>query len=70
MAYEIIYALLDYKNFLLQNSGDKAHFTALSPAGLWENFLHEPLRYQSWYGGGETIQFPMFPSPCFIFFSC
>lgn len=54
MAYEIIYALLDYKNFLLQNSGDKAHFTALSPAGLWENFLREPLRYQSWYGGGET----------------
>jgi 4-amino-4-deoxy-L-arabinose transferase-like glycosyltransferase len=54
MAYEIIYALVDYKNFLLQNSGDKAHFTALSPPGLWENFLHEPLRYQSWYGGGET----------------
>lgn len=54
MSYEIIYALVDYQNFRLQNSGDKAHFTALSFSGLWDNFIHEPLRYQSWFGGGEA----------------
>lgn len=54
MAYEIIYALVDYQNFLLQNSGDKAHFTALSASGLWENLMREPLRYQSWFAGGES----------------
>ena len=54
MSYEIIYAFVDYPNFLLQNAGDKAHFTALSPSGLWENFMREPLRYQSWFGGGES----------------
>lgn len=54
MSYEIIYALVDYQNFRLQNSGDKAHFTALSLSGLWDNFIHEPLRYQSWFSGGEA----------------
>lgn len=54
MSYEIIYALVDYQNFRLQNSGDKAHFTALSLSGLWDNFIHEPLRYQSWFYGGEA----------------
>ncbi|HXU39995.1 MAG TPA: glycosyltransferase family 39 protein [Blastocatellia bacterium] len=54
MSYEIIYALVDYQNFRLQNSGDKAHFTALSLSGLWDNFTHEPARYQSWFIGGEA----------------
>src|SRR5689334_5750987 len=52
MAYEIIYDLIDYKNFRLQNRGDDLHFRILEPAGWWQNILEERLRYQKWYIGG------------------
>ena len=59
MAYEIVYDLIDYKNFLLQNRGDDVHFRALDAGGLWQNLLEERLRYQKWYGGG--LMFPGLP---------
>jgi 4-amino-4-deoxy-L-arabinose transferase-like glycosyltransferase len=52
MAYEIIYDLIDYKNFGLQNRGDDLHFRILEPQGWWQNILDERLRYQKWYTGG------------------
>jgi 4-amino-4-deoxy-L-arabinose transferase-like glycosyltransferase len=59
MAYEIVYVLLDYRNFLLQNRGDDVHFRILSSGGLWQNLLEERLRYQKWYAGG--LMFPDVP---------
>jgi len=59
MAYEIVYVLFDYKNFLLQNRGDDVHFRILSGGGLWQNLLEERLRYQKWYTGG--LMFPDLP---------
>ena len=59
MAYEIVYVLLDYKNFLLQNRADDVHFRILSSGGLWQNMLEERLRYQKWYAGG--LMFPDVP---------
>ena len=45
MAYEVIYVLIDYKNFVLQNRGDDVHFRVLDAGGLWQNLLEERLRY-------------------------
>jgi 4-amino-4-deoxy-L-arabinose transferase-like glycosyltransferase len=59
MAYEIIYDIVDYKNFLLQNRGDELHFRILSRAGLWQNLVEEQLRYGKWYAG--TAMFPGLP---------
>ncbi len=59
MAYEIIYDLIDYKNFLLQNRGDDVHFRVLDSGGLWQNLLEERLRYLKWYTGG--LMFPGLP---------
>lgn len=56
MAYEIVYDLIDYKNFLLQNRGDDLHFRVLGYAGFWQNLLEEELRYGKWYAGG--LMFP------------
>jgi 4-amino-4-deoxy-L-arabinose transferase-like glycosyltransferase len=44
MAYEIVYDLIDYKNFLLQNREDEVHFRVLDSGGLWQNLLEERLR--------------------------
>ncbi|HXU39997.1 MAG TPA: glycosyltransferase family 39 protein [Blastocatellia bacterium] len=56
MAYEIIYDVIDYKNFLLQNRGDDLHFRVLGYAGFWQNVLEEKTRYAKWYTGG--LMFP------------
>ena len=59
MAYEIVYDLIDYKNFLLQNRGDDVHFRVLTSGGLWQNLLEERSRYLKWYTGG--LMFPGLP---------
>lgn len=59
MAYEIVYDLIDYKNFLLQNRDDDVHFRVLSGGGLWQNLLEERLRYLKWYTG--SVIFPGLP---------
>jgi len=59
MAYEIVYDLIDYKNFILQNRGDDLHFRVLSPGGLWQNLMEERLRYVKWFTGG--LMFPKLP---------
>jgi 4-amino-4-deoxy-L-arabinose transferase-like glycosyltransferase len=48
-AYEIVYDLVDYKNFRLQNRGDNSHFGFLVGWGWWRNLLDEPDRYVAWY---------------------
>jgi 4-amino-4-deoxy-L-arabinose transferase-like glycosyltransferase len=59
MAYEIVYDLIDRKNFLLQNRGDDLHFGVLDSGGLWQNLLEERLRYLKWFTGG--VMFPGLP---------
>jgi 4-amino-4-deoxy-L-arabinose transferase-like glycosyltransferase len=49
MAYEIVYDLIDYKNFRLQNRDDKLHFMLFEPGGLWQNLVGEFGRYRAWY---------------------
>ncbi len=56
MAYEIVYDLIDYKNFQLQNRGDELHFRVLGYSGFWQNLLEEKSRYARWYTGG--LMFP------------
>jgi 4-amino-4-deoxy-L-arabinose transferase-like glycosyltransferase len=48
-AYEIVYDIVDYSNFRLQNRGDNAHFGFLAGWGWWKNLLEEPQRYYEWY---------------------
>jgi len=55
MAYEVIYDLIDYRNFALQNRGDDLHFRVLSPAGFWQNALEERLRYARWAAGSAMF---------------
>jgi 4-amino-4-deoxy-L-arabinose transferase-like glycosyltransferase len=55
MAYEVIYDLIDYPNFALQNRGDDLHFRVLSPAGFWQNALEERLRYARWAAGSALF---------------
>src|SRR5712692_2552199 len=49
MGYEIVYDVIDYRNFRLQNRGDNAHFGFLNGSGWWRNVLDEPDRYFEWY---------------------
>jgi 4-amino-4-deoxy-L-arabinose transferase-like glycosyltransferase len=49
MSYEIVYDLIDYKNFLAQYRGDEHHFGVLTLQGWWANLLDEPTRYVNWY---------------------
>jgi 4-amino-4-deoxy-L-arabinose transferase-like glycosyltransferase len=51
-AYEIISCVVDYKNVLLQNKGDKLHFRAAEASGILKNMNHEFVRYSKWYAGG------------------
>lgn len=55
MAYEIIYDIIDYKNFVLQNRDDRLHFGILEQWGWWTNFLGEGKRYLRWYAGGAMF---------------
>ncbi len=56
MAYEIVYDLIDHKNFLLQNRADDLHFRVIGYVGFWQNLLEEKTRYAKWYTGG--LMFP------------
>lgn len=49
MAYEIVYDIIDHKNFLSQYRGDEQHFGLLSVSGWWSNLRDEPMRYVHWY---------------------
>jgi len=49
MAYEIVFALVDYKNFLLQTRKDDVHFAVLEPLGWLNNLTTEPGRYLLWF---------------------
>ena len=49
MSYEIVYDIIDYKNFLAQYRGDEHHFGVLTLQGWWANLLDEPTRYVNWY---------------------
>lgn len=55
MAYEIIYDIIDYKNFALQNRDDRLHFGILEQWGWWKNLLGEAKRYLKWYAGGAMF---------------
>jgi 4-amino-4-deoxy-L-arabinose transferase-like glycosyltransferase len=59
VAYEVIYAIVDYQNFLLQNRGDDVHFRVFTSSGLWQNLMEERLRYLKWYTG--ELMFPGLP---------
>ncbi|HEX8185900.1 MAG TPA: hypothetical protein VF747_14140, partial [Blastocatellia bacterium] len=49
MAYEIVYDIIDYRNFILQNRKDEIHFRVLGLWGWWHNLVTEPARYIDWY---------------------
>jgi len=51
MAYEIIYDILDWQNFLLQNRADSLHFSLIEGGGWWRNIVGEIGRYRLWYEG-------------------
>jgi len=55
MAYEIVYDLIDYKNFVLQNRDDRLHFGIFESMDIWRNILHEPGRYAKWHTGGALF---------------
>lgn len=57
IGYEAIYAVVDYRNFRLQNRGDKLHFQVFEGWGWWDNVLRERVRYLKWIAGDS-----MFPS--------
>ena len=52
MAYEIVYDIIDYKNFVLQNREDRLHFGLFERWGWWSNLVGEAQRYLKWYAGG------------------
>ena len=49
MAYEIVFAIADFKNFRLQTGADAVHFSVLKPAGWLSNLQAEPVRYEQWF---------------------
>jgi len=55
MSYVIVYDIIDYKNFLLQNRGDKLHFGLFEEWGIWHNLVGETRRYGRWLSGGELF---------------
>jgi 4-amino-4-deoxy-L-arabinose transferase-like glycosyltransferase len=61
MSYEIVYDLLDYQNFVLQNRRDRTHFRVFDLWGWWSNLRDEPRRYVDWYQGSGIEFVPQFP---------
>jgi 4-amino-4-deoxy-L-arabinose transferase-like glycosyltransferase len=55
MSYEIIYDLVDYKNFRLQYRQDDLHFSVISWTGWLANLLDEPRRYARWYEAYDAV---------------
>jgi 4-amino-4-deoxy-L-arabinose transferase-like glycosyltransferase len=67
MAYEIVYVLIDYQNFRLQNRDDRLHFHVFSLDGIRRNVIKEGYRYRDWFLGGTM--FPSLPRTLlYIFF--
>lgn len=58
-AYEIVSCVFDFRNVLLQNRDDRAHFGLLQGMGWWRNIKREPKRYYDWYqGSGMPSEVP------------
>ncbi len=55
MAYEIVYDLLDYKNFVLQNRDDELHFGLFERWGWLRNIAGELTRYLRWAAGSADF---------------
>lgn len=55
MAYEIVYDVIDYNNFLLQNRDDKLHFDLFERWGFLRNLIGETRRYETWSAGGQMF---------------
>jgi 4-amino-4-deoxy-L-arabinose transferase-like glycosyltransferase len=55
MSYEIVYDLLDLRNFILQNRNDDLHFGLLNRGGWWTNLVGEGERFKAWYAGGRMF---------------
>jgi len=55
MSYEVVYDIVDYRNFLVQYRGDEHHFGVLSLAGWWTNLSDEPTRYVNWYLANDVM---------------
>ena len=49
MGYEIVFAIVDYRNFVLQTRKDDIHFRVLEPLGWLNNIAAEPVRYVRWF---------------------
>ncbi len=60
MSYEIVYDIIDFKNFLAQYRGDEHHFGVFTLSGWWANLLDEPTRYVRWYSAYD-VTFPNVP---------
>ncbi len=54
MSYEIVYDIIDFKNFLAQYRGDEEHFGVLKLSGWWANLLDEPARFVKWYTASDV----------------
>jgi 4-amino-4-deoxy-L-arabinose transferase-like glycosyltransferase len=67
MAFEVIYDIVDYKNFLLQNRQDEQHFAVLSGWGWWANLKQEITRYHQWYNGSLKFDAPLTLLHIFMF---
>lgn len=55
MAYEIIYDIIDYKNFVLQNRDDDLHFGLFERWGWLRNIEGEWKRYLRWAAGSADF---------------
>lgn len=55
MAYEIIYDIVDYKNFVLQNRADELHFGLFERWGWLRNIAGELKRYLRWAAGSADF---------------
>jgi 4-amino-4-deoxy-L-arabinose transferase-like glycosyltransferase len=69
MAYEIVYDIIDSKNFLSQNRQDDMHFNVLNVWGWWGNLLDEPTRYERWYNGFLKVGVSMTLTHVFLWLS-
>lgn len=63
MAYEIIYDIIDYRNFISQNQRDTIHFRILEPLGWLANIAEEPVRYIKWF---EARGLKLAPGPALV----
>jgi hypothetical protein len=66
MAYEILYDIIDFKNFRLQNRDDTLHFDVFQLWGWWKNLSREPKRYWRWWLGWES--YPELPQATLLIF--